>query len=1170
MFDPSSLPAKLPDGPGRTLVGGVPEGYDARVISQLTAERGDILFVARDDRRMSAMAEAVRFFSPQTDVVEIPAWDCLPYDRVSPRSDIISRRIDALTRLIAPGKSSGRLIVTTIAGATMRLPEPKTYANVTLRIEPSGDVDREAILAFLTGNGFGRTETVMEPGEYAIRGSIIDLFPPGHLEPVRLDFFGDQLEGMRGFDALSQRTTDPVEIVVLKPISELHIDDEAISRFRTGYRALFGTVSGDDPLYEAISNGQHFPGIEHWLPLFFENLSSVLDYVPEASVVLDHQADEAEHARWELIEECYEARSGIDARGLSISDVVYRPVPAERLYIDPQEWKSLLEQRPVLQFQPFEAPDRGARIVNAGGKPGRDFSDARALPNVNLYDALRDHVEGLQAGDCRTIIAALSRGSAERLSGILTEHGIQTPEHIPESWAEITSLPLRMVPVIDLGFERGFSAPDLSVISEQDLLGERLGGPTRPRIRPENFISETTSLGDGDLVVHLDHGIGRYEGLIALDIAGAAHDCLKVTYAGDDRLFVPVENIEVLSRYGEETASARLDKLGGAAWQARRATLKQRIRDMADRLINVAAARAVRPADQYQAPDGLYDEFCAGFPYVETEDQANAIEDVIGDLASGQPMDRLVCGDVGFGKTEVAMRAAFVTAMEGKQVAIVVPTTLLARQHYHNFVQRFADFPIQVRQLSRLVTPADAKLVRDGMADGSVDIVIGTHALLAKSIEFDRLGLLIVDEEQHFGVVHKERLKEIKTDVHVLTLTATPIPRTLQLALTGVRDMSLITTPPVDRLAVRTFVLPYDPVVLREALMREKYRGGQSYYVCPRIADLGGIKKELSKLVPELKLVVAHGQMSPAHLEDVMTDFSDGSYDVLISTNIIESGIDLPTVNTIAIHRADRFGLAQLYQLRGRIGRAKVRGYAYLTLPPRQVLTAGAQRRLEVMQTLDSLGAGFMLASHDLDIRGAGNLLGEEQSGEIREVGIELYQQMLEEAVAEARYAASGESMPQDQWVPQIDVGLPVLIPESYVEDLGLRLALYRRAAQLGSANEAEGFAAEMIDRFGSLPAEVENLLKIVALKRLCRDAGVEKVEAGPKGAVVTFRGNDFSNLAGLVEFITTQSGTAKLRPDHKLVLMRTWGDAEARFNGVHHLMRDLSGIAKSATPAAA
>ncbi|MDA0240441.1 MAG: transcription-repair coupling factor, partial [Proteobacteria bacterium] len=1108
--------------------------------------------------------------SPETDIVEIPAWDCLPYDRVSPRSDIISRRIDALTRLVGNRAQSGRLIVTTVAGANMRLPTPKTYADVTLSIEPSGGVDRDAILAFLTGNGFGRTETVMEPGEYAIRGSIIDLFPPGHVEPVRLDFFGDQLEGIRGFDALSQRTTEPVDKVVLKPISELTLDEESIRRFRTGYRALFGTVSGDDPLYEAISNGQHFPGIEHWLPLFYEGLSTVLDYVPAASVVLDYQSDEAEHARWELIEECYEARTDIDARGLSMSEIVYRPVPADRLYVDPQEWKSLLDQRRVLLFQPFEAVDGVGNVLNAGGKPGRDFADARALPDVNLYDALKEHVDALQADDCRTIIAALSRGSAERLAGILNEHGIKTPGHIPESWSETASLPIKSVAVIDLGFERGFTGPGLSVISEQDLLGERLGGPTRPRIRPENFISETSSLGEGDLVVHLDHGIGRYEGLTTLDVAGAAHDCLNVSYAGGDRLFVPVENIEVLSRYGEETTSARLDKLGGAAWQARRATLKKRIRDMAERLINVAAARAIRSAEIYQAPTGLYDEFCAGFPYVETEDQANAIEDVVGDLASGQPMDRLVCGDVGFGKTEVAMRAAFVTAMEGKQVAIVVPTTLLARQHYQNFVQRFADFPIHVRQLSRLVHAADAKMVRQGLADGSVDIVIGTHALLAKSIEFDRIGLLIIDEEQHFGVAHKERLKEIKTDVHVLTLTATPIPRTLQLSLSGVRDMSLITTPPVDRLAVRTFVLPSDPVVLREALMREKYRGGQSYYVCPRIADLGGIRKELSKLVPELKLVVAHGQMTPDHLEDVMTKFCDGAFDVLISTNIIESGIDLPTVNTIVIHRADRFGLAQLYQLRGRIGRAKVRGYAYLTLPPRQILTTGAQRRLEVMQTLDSLGAGFMLASHDLDIRGAGNLLGEEQSGEIREVGIELYQQMLEEAVAEAKYAASGEPMPQDQWVPQIDVGLPVLIPESYVGDLGLRLALYRRAAQLGSANEAEGFAAELIDRFGSLPVEVENLLKIVSLKRLCRDAGVEKVEAGPKGAVVTFRGNDFSNLAGLVEFITTQSGTAKLRPDQRLVLMRTWDNAEARFNGVHHLMRDLAGIAAAVTPAAA
>ena len=1147
------------------LIGGVPEGHDARWLARSAAEHGDTLFIARDDRRMAAIVEAIGFFRPAAEIIQYPAWDCLPYDRVSPRGDIVAARIDAMTRLVeyvATGAVPGRLIVTTVAAALQRTPSPEFFENVSLTITTGGGTERDDVLGYLGTNGYGRTETVRETGEYAVRGSIIDLFPPGAEAPVRLDFFGDQLDRLRRFEVVSQRTTEPIDRVVLKPTNELRLDADSISRFRTGYRELFGAVTDEDPLYEAVTNGQTFAGMEHWLPLFHPTSATIFDYLPTATIALDYQSEEAGQARWELIVECHAARQGIDARGLSLTDVTYRPLPADRLYLTPDEWRDQLTARRVLQFQPFSAPETAAHVIDAGGKPGRDFADARAQPNANMFDILRVHLRDVQAGGGRTLISALTRGSAERLRGILVEHGIEVPEAHPSSWAEAEAFPKTSVPVAVLGLERGFTSPDLSIITEQDILGERLGAPARRRIRPENFLTETSSLGEGDLVVHMDHGIGRYTGLSRLDIAGAPHDCLTVTYDGDDKLFVPVENIEVLSRYGEDSEAVRLDRLGGAAWQARRAKLKQRIRDMAERLINVAAARATKTADRLSPPDGLYDEFCAGFPYSETDDQIQAIEDVVADLHNGQPMDRLICGDVGFGKTEVALRAAFITAMEGKQVAVVVPTTLLARQHAQVFEQRFVNFPIQVRQLSRLVPAAEAKTVREGLANGTLDIVIGTHAVLAKSITFDRLGLLVVDEEQHFGVAHKERMKEIKNDVHVLTLTATPIPRTLQLALTGVREMSLITTPPVDRLAVRTFVLPYDPVVIREALLRENFRGGQSFYVCPRIADIAAIEDELSKLVPELKLGVAHGQMPPRQLEDVMSKFYDQAFDVLLSTNIIESGLDLPTVNTIAIHSSDRFGLAQLYQLRGRIGRAKVRGYAYLTLPPRQKLAESAQRRLEVMQALDSLGAGFMLASHDLDIRGAGNLLGEEQSGHIREVGIELYQQMLEEAVAEAKYAQSGETVNQDHWVPQLDVGMPVLIPEDYVADLGLRLNLYRRAAQLSSAEEIEAFAAEMIDRFGSLPAEVENLLTIVGFKKLCRDAGIEKLEAGPKGAVVTFRQNDFANLAGLVEFITTQSGTAKLRPDHRLVLMRSWGTTEDRVAGVHYLIRELAAVA--------
>ncbi|MEK9754149.1 MAG: transcription-repair coupling factor, partial [Rhodospirillaceae bacterium] len=666
---------------------------------------------------------------------------------------------------------------------------------------------------------------------------------------------------------------------------------------------------------------------------------------------------------------------------------------------------------------------------------------------------------------------------------------------------------------------------------------------------------------------HMDHGIARFDGLQTIEVTGAPHDCLRLIYAGDDKLFLPVENIEMLSRYGSEDAGVQLDRLGGAAWQARRARLKERVREMAAELIRIAAQRSLKKSDPLPVPTGVFEEFAARFPFNETEDQERAIADVLADLAGGRPTDRLICGDVGFGKTEVALRAAFVVAYSGKQVAVVAPTTLLCRQHYNVFRDRFQGLPVRIRQLSRLVSAKEAKETKAELADGKVDIVIGTHALLAADVKFKELGLLVVDEEQHFGVAHKERLKKFRAGVHVLTLSATPIPRTLQQALTGIRDMSLIATPPVDRLAVRTFVLPFDPVVIREALMREKFRGGQSFYVCPRIADIARVAERLKELLPELRFGVAHGQMPIRELEDTISSFYDGKFDVLLSTNIVESGLDLPSVNTIVIHRADMFGLAQLYQLRGRVGRSKVRAYAYLTLPPKQKITTAAERRLEVMQTLDSLGAGFSLASHDLDIRGAGNLLGEEQSGHIREVGVELYQQMLEEAVAEAR-GLSVEEGHESEWSPQISLGLEVLIPESYVADLNVRMQLYRRLAALSERAEIEAFAAEMIDRFGPLPASAENLLQVVALKAICRKAGVDRVDAGPKGAVVGFHDDSFANPAGLVGWLTQHQGTAKLRPDHKVVFMRRWDTPEDRLEGARYLVGELAKVASEASNA--
>jgi transcription-repair coupling factor (superfamily II helicase) len=1154
---------------GRLALCGVPEGHDAFILGGLVARGtlGSLLHVCRDDGRMARMAAALGFFHRGLEVLTLPAWDCLPYDRVSPNAEIASRRIDTLTRLVDTKGDRPRIVLTTVNALVQRVPPRKLFEGRSLVLGVGGRIPRDRLISHLQQSGYQRSETVREAGEYAVRGGILDVFPTGLPEPVRLDFFGDTLESMRRFDALSQRSIGTLPQLSLKPVSEVLLDAQVIQRFRSRYREQFGTIADDDSLYGAVSAGHRYAGMEHWLPFYYETLETIFDYVAGAAVSLDHEVEEIRADRLAGIADFYAARQSLlRSKETQSSAPIYRPVPPNQLFLDDAEWQRRLGERRVAQLSPFAAPPGAALAHDAGGRRGRDFAEARANPNVNVFEAVRDALDAEQKAGRRMAIAAYSAGSAERLKTLLGEHGLSAVSRV-ERWEEVSALPSAGVGLLVLGIENGYATADFALITEQDILGDRLARPARRRQNLDQLITEISTLIAGDLVVHVDHGVGRYDGLVTLDVAGAPHDCLRILYAGDDKLFVPVENIEVLSRYGSEATDVVLDRLGGVAWQSRKARVKERIKQIAGELIAIAAERQLRQGETMPAPEGLYEEFAARFPYPETDDQLKAIADTLSDMASGRPMDRLICGDVGFGKTEVALRAAFIAAMLGTQVAVVVPTTLLARQHYRTFTQRFAGLPVRISQLSRLVSARDAAGIKKEIAEGRVDIVIGTHALLAKSIAFKHLGLMVIDEEQHFGVAQKERLKQLRANVHVLTLTATPIPRTLQMALAGVKEMSIIATPPVDRLAVRSFVMPYDPVVIREALVREHHRGGQSFYVSPRIGDLEELRTELKQLVPEIKVGVAHGQMAASELEKVMGAFDDGAFDVLLSTNIIESGLDIPTANTLVVHRSDMFGLAQLYQLRGRIGRGKQRAYAYLTLPQGKHLTATAQRRLEVMQTLDTLGAGFTLASHDMDIRGAGNLLGDEQSGHIREVGIELYQHLLEEAVAAARSGVSALGEAPEDWTPQITIGMPVLIPETYVADLNVRLGLYRRIAALLDPREIDAFAAELVDRFGVLPPEVENLLDIIAIKQLCRTAGIEKVEAGPKGAVLSFRQNRFANPAGLVDFLQAQAGTAKLRTDQKLVVMRSWETDKERLSGVRRLLEQLAKIAEAPPP---
>jgi transcription-repair coupling factor (superfamily II helicase) len=1137
-------------GSTRIAVGGAPEGFDARLILDEAARaEGPVIHVARDDKRMAAMEEALRFFAPEMPVIRFPGWDCLPYDRVSPNADISATRMATLAGLVHGGPSRF-ILLTTLNAATQRVPARAVLRAAAFSAQVDYQIDEEALKSFLVRMGFTQAPTVMEPGDYAVRGGIIDIYPPGESGPVRLDLFGDVLDGVRRFDPATQRTTEKLDRIELAPVSEVILDEAAITRFRQNYRIEFGAGGSDDPLYEAVSAGRKQAGMEHWLPLFHETLETLFDYVPGAPVSLDDQVEAAREARWVSIADQYDARKhAMTQKGRE--DSVYKPIAPDLLYLDDDAWNATLGDRRVLALSPLpQAPGPG--VIDAGGRIGRNFAPERQQEKINLFSVLKDHIDARMA-EGPVLVASYSEGARERLEGLLEDEGLLGAVTVRNAGA----IGKRGLHLAVWGLEHGFTAPDLTVIAEQDILGDRLIRSPRKRRRAENFLTEAQSLSPGDLVVHVDHGIGRYKGLEVVTAAGAAHECLLLEYAESSKLYLPVENIELLSRYGHE--EGLLDRLGGGAWQAKKAKLKERIREMADRLIRIAAERALRKAPVLEPEHHAWEAFSARFPYQETDDQMRAIEDVVADLDSGTPMDRLICGDVGFGKTEVAMRAAFIAAMSGMQVAVIAPTTLLARQHYQSFAERFRGFPVTVAPLSRFVSSGQATKTRAGLADGTVDIVVGTHALLAKNIRFKTLGLLVIDEEQRFGVTHKERLKSLRSEVHVLTLTATPIPRTLQLSLSGVRDLSIIGTPPIDRLSIRTYVSEFDTVTIREALLREHYRGGQSFYVVPRISDIAEIEAFLRDHVPEVSFVVAHGQMAAKELDERMNAFYDGRYDVLLATTIVESGLDIPTANTMVVHRADMFGLSQLYQIRGRVGRAKTRAYAYLTTKPRMRLTPGAEKRLRVLGSLDQLGAGFTLASQDLDIRGAGNLLGEEQSGQMRDVGYELYQSMLEEAIAKIKSGQlEGLSEADEQWAPQINLGVPVLIPEDYVPDLDVRLGLYRRLSGLSTKVELEGFAAELIDRFGKLPREVNTLMLVVRIKAMCKRAGIAKLDGGPRGATIQFHNDKFSNPQGLVEFIKDQKGLAKVK-DNKIVVKRSWKSDADKIKGAFAIARDLA-----------
>jgi transcription-repair coupling factor (superfamily II helicase) len=1156
---------------------GVPSGAEALALADIMAGRmslghepGSILHVAVNDRSLELMACALEFFAPHIEVLRFPAWDCMPYDRASPLPSLMASRMRTLAALAAGSRGGKpRIILTTANAAIQKVPPHAVMRDVVFSFARGQKLNRDALVHYLLSQGYRRSGKVMEPGEFAVRGGIIDLMPSGMSEGIRIDLFGDDIESIRPFDPLTQLTQGTLEEITLYPMSEVLLNEDTIARFRENYRELFGAVQKDDPLYESITAGRAYPGMEHWLPLFYQGAETLFDYCAATLITQDSEAEPAITERQESILDYYEARKTAlkgSPKNSFAAGGTYHPIPPEQLFLISESWEETLGRQPRAIFSPFTEASPSPYVIPVGYRPAFRFAQGQA--DRTPFDQLKESIDGAAAKGKATLLACFSEGSRERLQTLLMERGFHCV--MIESWNVLKDVKGKTVGLAVLPLENGFESDKALLLSEQDVLGERIAR-VRPRKKKSDvFLAESANFAEGELIVHKEHGIGRFEGLVTLTVSEAAHDCLKIIYEGDDKLFLPVENIDMVSRFGLEEEDVKLDKLGGASWQARKAKLKQRIKIAAEALLKTAAERQIREGQTFDTPVGTYDDFCARFPYVETEDQARAIAEVLEDLHSGRPMDRLVCGDVGFGKTEVALRAAFVAACNGAekvQVALICPTTLLARQHFRNFRERFTGFPVTIRQLSRMVPAREQKETREQLAKGGVDIVIGTHALLSKQVQFKHLGLLIVDEEQHFGVGQKEKLKELKAGVHVLTLSATPIPRTLQMALTGVRDLSLITTPPIDRLAVRSFVMPFDQVVVKESILREMHRGGKCFVVTPRIKDIAELKAHLSQLVPEARMAVAHGQMPPSDLDEIMNQFYDGKFDILLSTAIIESGLDIPTANTMIIHNAHLFGLAQLYQMRGRVGRGKIRAYAYFLLPHHRQLTKNATRRLEVMQTLDTLGAGFTLASHDMDIRGFGNLVGEEQSGHIREVGIELYQQMLEEAVeqlkARQRDAGSAEAAAEQpaseqEWSPQINLGLSVLIPETYVNDLQLRLGLYRRVADMREEGDINSFAAELTDRFGEMPEEVRHLIAILGIKLLCRKAGIDRIDVGPKGAVLSFRNNIFARPEALLAFVERNIRRLKVRPDQKLVFSHDWKDMADRIEVTKKLVRDI------------
>lgn len=1133
---------------GKSLRWGQLYGSAGALAIASAADRHDGLVLVLCDGAAEAAALGVEiafYASVDCPVHHYPDWETLSYDIFSPHQDIVSERLETLYQL--PTLTRGVLVVP-VSTLIQRLPEPAWVRSRSLMLAAGDSLRIDDFLTDLTSAGYRRVPQVMEHGDFAVRGALIDLFPMGGEQALRIDMLDDIIDSLRVFDPETQRSAETVNEFRLLPAREYPLDEEGIRAFRRRYRERFDGDPSTSVVYQEISKGNSIGGAEYYLPLFHESMSTLIEYLPGTTLaVVPSELESALSTAWEDVNERYEQRR----------HDVERPIlaPAE-ICSSPDEVLSALKAIPRVEWQPFEWPGSVTYAHHFGSsKPPAVGLDSRASdPAATLK-------QFLASDSGRTLFIAESAGRREMITDLLRDHGISLPAC--NGWAEFVgsndSLAVTIAPV-----QRGLrlANPAITIIAEDQLFGERARQRRRRRRaarEPEQIIRDLTDLRDGAPVVHEEYGVGRYLGLVTRDIGDMQLEMLMLEYAGGDKLYVPVHALQLISRYtGGSPDTAPLHRLGTDQWQKLRRKAREKIRDVAAELLALYAKRELRTGHRCHYDEQDYRAFSAQFPFEETADQEQAIESVLGDLRGGSPMDRIVCGDVGFGKTEVALRASFAAISAGRQVAILVPTTLLAQQHYQTFSDRFADWPFHVEMLSRFRRGQQVREIIDGLRDGRVDLVIATHRLLQPEIRFDNLGLVIIDEEHRFGVRHKERLKALRAEVDVLTLTATPIPRTLNMAMGGLREMSLIATPPAERHAIKTFVSTWNDSLIREACLREIRRGGQVFFVHNEVRTIENMAARLKKLLPDVSIRVGHGQMRERDLEQVMLDFYHQRFNILLCTTIIESGIDLPSANTIIINRADRFGLAQLHQLRGRVGRSHHRAYAYLIAPPRGSMTSDAAKRLEAIESLEDLGAGFTLATHDLEIRGAGELLGEEQSGQIQELGFSLYMDMLRRAVSAMKEGREMADDDLDEASPQIELRVAALIPDDYLPDVHLRLILYKRIASAADDAALRELQVEMIDRFGMLPEQIKTLFKLAQIRVRATRLGIRRIEAGAKSGSIWFSSKPAVEPATLVMLIQSESTRFRLDGADRLRFVADMPEPEDRFTQVEAVLQRL------------